>query len=371
MKIEVLSQKIITENPHSRHNYFAWPSVARLQNGKLAMVCSGYRFAHACPFGKAVISYSEDEGNSWTRPAPVIDTPLDDRDAGITPFGDSSVMVTSFNNRVETQRRWNPYGVNGDRYHCNALESHYIHTYLDLLDIPGDEEQYLGSNYVISHDGGVTFGEIGHLPVTCPHGPTALPDGSLLYVGRCFDDKDTKDGRGGAIRVYKVYGDGHYEFLSAIDNVGPDLESYEPHAVILPDGKILVHIRVQTIKPDLPRVFTIYQSESTDGGKSFSAPRALLPQLGGSPPHLLLLRDGTLVSTYGYREEPYGIRSMFSQDGGRTWDTDHILYTNTIIHDMGYPCSVELSDGSILTVYYAHATDEGPAVIMQTIWRRT
>ena len=96
--------EIIMQNPDSCHNYFAWPTVARLKNGKIAVVASGFRLGHLCPFGKAVISYSEDDGKSYTAPAPIIDTYLDDRDSGILAFGESSVMVTSFNNTTAFQK---------------------------------------------------------------------------------------------------------------------------------------------------------------------------------------------------------------------------------------------------------------------------
>ena len=66
-------------------------------------------------------------------------------------------------------------------------------------------------------------------------------------------------------------------------------------------------------------------SESPDGGRSFSAPRPLLADQGGSPPHLLRLSDGTLISTYGYRQPPSDIKVMVSRDTGHTWDTDHDL----------------------------------------------
>ena len=44
--------------------HFAWPSIARLQNGRIAVVSSGFRREHLCPFGKAVISCSDDGGKS-------------------------------------------------------------------------------------------------------------------------------------------------------------------------------------------------------------------------------------------------------------------------------------------------------------------
>lgn len=100
------SPKVIMSNPEGRFRYFAWPSVARLQNGSIAAVASGFRLRHLCPFGKAVIAYSFDEGESYTNPAPVIDTPLDDRDAGILAYGEKNVIITSFNNTVAMQRQW-------------------------------------------------------------------------------------------------------------------------------------------------------------------------------------------------------------------------------------------------------------------------
>ena len=62
MKIKVLSEaKVMCSNRNSTFSYFGWPSVERLPGGELAMVASGFRIRHACPFGKGVICYSYDE----------------------------------------------------------------------------------------------------------------------------------------------------------------------------------------------------------------------------------------------------------------------------------------------------------------------
>ena len=109
MKIRLLSEpRVILSNPDGIHNYFGWPSVARLQDGTLAAVASGFRLAHVCPFGKSVMIRSSDEGKTWSPPEIIIDTPLDDRDSGIVPFGKCGVIVTSFNNTVAFQRGANP-----------------------------------------------------------------------------------------------------------------------------------------------------------------------------------------------------------------------------------------------------------------------
>lgn len=354
-KIEILSKKIICGNENSIHSYFAWPSVARLHNGRLAVTASGFRLGHICPFGKAVIAYSEDEGKSWSVPAAVIDTPLDDRDCGITVFGENDVIVTSFNNSIEAQRRWSS---NNQEYGA------YINSYLDVIEKRGGWEKYLGSTYRISHDDGKTFGPIMKIPVTCPHGPAKMPDGSLLYVGRRFSADDSFGKGESHILCYKMYADGSYEYLSEIQNAGENLLSCEPHAIVLEDGKVIVHIRVQNSQG----IFTIYQSESVDGGRSFTSPRRLLPDQGGAPAHLIC-HNGTLISVYGYRCRPYGIRAMFSCDEGKTWDTGHVITDEGSSNDIGYPASVVRKDGSILTVYYARPEESRQAVIMQVIWK--
>ena len=80
-----------------------------------------------------------------------------------------------------------------------------------------------------------------------------------------------------------------------------------------------------------------------------------------------------LICTYGFRgtphgTAPFGIRAMFSTDNGKTWDVDHEIYKTEVSADLGYPSTVELKDGSLLTVFYACPEQNGPAVIMQQKW---
>ena len=228
MKIKILSDVCtICENKNSLHNYFAWPSIARLPDGALAMVCSGFRLAHLCPFGKAVICYSRDDGRTWTRPAPIIDTPLDDRDAGIAVNADGSVVIlTSFNNSIKAQHEYSSL--------ANRPESQnkYVDAYLNCLDSRKIERDFLGSTFVLSNDGGYTFGDIMKAPISCPHGPAVLPDGSFLYVGRCFTDDEASS----HIQCFKISKTGQMQFVSTIENPS-DFEgvvSCEPTAICLP-----------------------------------------------------------------------------------------------------------------------------------------
>ncbi|MBQ3046182.1 MAG: exo-alpha-sialidase [Clostridia bacterium] len=352
--IRLNDAKIIMSNPDNLHNYFAWPTVARLQNGKIAVVASGFRCRHICPFGKTVISYSEDNGKTYTLPAPVIDTVLDDRDGGILPFGESNVIVTSFNNTTEFQR-----GI--------SELTEYDSAYLDTVT-PEQEAKALGSCFRISNDCGVTFGKIHKSPVSSPHGPVELPDGTLLWVGSIYNPADEQNSIG-SVEAHKINSDGTTEYVGRVENIKiGDITPIpcEPHAIVLDDGTILLHIRVETLDDS---IFTIYQSKSEDNGKTWSSPERLLPLTGGSPPHILKHSSGMLVCTYGHREIPYGIKAMFSDDNGKTWDYGYDIYLcEANDSDLGYPSSVELDDGSILTVFYALDGDGGPAVIMQQNW---
>lgn len=364
MKIETIgSPRVIMENSRSKHNYFAWPSAVRLQNGRIAVGASGFRLAHVCPFGKTVLSYSEDEGESYTAPAAVIDTVLDDRDCGLTVFGEKGLIVTSFNNTVEFQRTGNSFFGKKD----GAAENEYCQRYLDLIT-PEEESRDLGTTFRISHDNGVSFGPIYHSPISSPHGPVELRDGTILWVGRIHNGYDSfRIGRD-FVEAHTINPEtGEMTFRGRIETIyedGKQLLSCEPHAIELPDGRILCHIRVQE-----QGYFTLYQSESADGGYTWSKPRAILDKTGGAPSHLMLHSSGILIAVYGYRNSPYGIRCIMSTDLGNTWSEPQVISDGYPNGDLGYPATVELTDGSLLTVYYAHEDAEGPAMIWQQKWK--
>lgn len=98
--------------------------------------------------------------------------------------------------------------------------------------------------------------------------------------------------------------------------------------------------------------YYLYQAESNDLGKTWTAPKKT--PIWGHPPHLLLLQSGSILCVYGYRRPPYGIQACLSHDEGQTWDLQNelILRSDGIDRDVGYPTSVQLADGTIFTVWY-------------------
>ena len=86
---------------------------------------------------------------------------------------------------------------------------------------------------------------------------------------------------------------------------------------------------------------------------------------------MLRLWDGRLLMTYSHRRETIGIRACFSSDNGNTWDIENeaILQEQAGSTDIGYPHSIQLSNGYIFTVYYLQQTvGQVPTIIQGKLW---
>jgi photosystem II stability/assembly factor-like uncharacterized protein len=95
---------------------------------------------------------------------------------------------------------------------------------------------------------------------------------------------------------------------------------------------------------------------SRDEGRTWSAGKPLSPQ-GQENAHLLELRDGRLLCSFTSRIPGlFGVVLRISSDAGQTWSYPVVLISmpGRDWHkiDCGYPSSVQLDDGTILTAYY-------------------
>jgi hypothetical protein len=70
------------------------------------------------------------------------------------------------------------------------------------------------------------------------------------------------------------------------------------------------------------------------------------------PGHLLRLKDGRILLTYGIRRGNHGIGARVSADGGVTWGSPMRVITYGG-NDNGYPSSVQLDDGTVVTAFYS------------------
>ena len=195
--------------------------------------------------------------------------------------------------------------------------------------------------------------------VNSPHGPIQLADGRLLYAGKELWTGQKRTG------VAESTDDGvTWRWLADIAPRPGDAsaEYHELHAVETRDGRIVVHIR----NHNRPNAGETLQTESADGGKTWSVPRSI--GVWGLPSFLTRLRDGRLLMTYGHRRPPFGNQARFSADQGRTWSEPFVISGDGAGGDLGYPSTVELADGSFVTVWYEVMKGSPRSVLRQARW---
>lgn len=323
--------RVITQQPG---NYHAWATMARLRNGHLLAAYSGGRENHVCPFGRVEAMRSTDDGATWSWPQIIMDTPIDDRDAGIVETAKGSILVTTFTSLAYERVLAEAKGWDEDR-----LERWRS---VQRGTTPEQRKGLVGSWMLRSTDGGLTWSAPYRVPATAPHGPVVLTDGRLLFAGKEYPAGT------GRVGVWESADDGlTWKLLAWIPSrPGDDPTRYhELHAVGTADQRVVVHIRNHNKVNERETL----QCESSDGGKTWSVPKAI--GVWGLPSHLLRLRDGRLVMTYGYRRPPRGNHARVSEDHGRTW-SEPIVLSDDGIGDIGYPSTVELASGQLLTLWY-------------------
>ena len=358
----IIETRVISCEPQYYHG---WPTIARRANGELWVTWSGARESHVCPFGKVESMVSHDDGATWTWPRTLLDTAIDDRDSGVLETAKGTLLVTTFTSLAyeehfkkattfaeHTDKGWISKTMPGEQY------ARWSAAHARLND--AERKAELGEWVLRSTDSGKTWSPRIPTIVNSPHGPTQLADGRLLYAGKQLWTAEKRVGVG------ESTDDGAtWRWLAEIPaRAGDAVKNYhELHLVEAADQRLVAQIRNHN---DANKGETL-QTESADGGRTWSAPHSI--GVWGLPSHLLKLRDGRLLMTYGHRRAPFGNQARLSEDHGRTWSEAMILSGDGFGGDLGYPSTVELADGALLTVWYERMKDSPQAVLRQAGWR--
>ena len=310
-----------------------FPVLILLQDGSLGAVVRGGA-PHIGVKGRLDWIHSQDGGRTWSAPATIVDSQWDDRNPALGQMPDGTIALGYGEcSHYEPDGKWNQEVGQFDLY------------------------------YVLSKDNGRTWspkqpldsGPIRHS--RSPYGRIiVLPDRAALMTvyGARTDEPESADrlvpgGRyyAGLIRSRdngRTWGD--FSFLGANLN-----ETSLGH---LPDGRLLAFARTD-------EGGSVWEAESRDLGYSWTGwQRVTQPKQ--HPADVTLLQSGHLLLTYGNRIEPFGAQCMLSRDGGKTWDRDRRTMVGwTSLHgDCGYPSTVQLRDGTIVTIYYSVGTRDLP-----------
>ena len=316
-------------------NKCAWPNLTLMPDGRIVATIFGEP-CHQLWEGSSECWISQDGGRLWSfLSVPALHEPVRTRGdlaAGLTHEGALVVLCSG-------RRYAPPRGV--------------------VLDRPRTKEEKGNQDAMVcrSEDGGKTWNREGCIEYP-PNVDNATPFGDVVQLEEgclavsCYsaDDRYAEDESGDSAWIYFSDDDGRTWGDARL--IGADRYN-ETDLLVLGEGQLLAASR--TAKTAQTEIFA-----SDDGGQSWTCRGPLTPSRH-MPAHLLGLQDGSILLTYGVRlRGMLGVCASVSRDAGLTWDDPRVLFNTDVYQsdtgsrgtDGGYPSSVELADGTILTAYY-------------------
>lgn len=301
-----------------------FPVALQLADGRIAAVLRGGA-GHLGIKGRLEIVFSADEGKTWSKPVVVNDSPVDDRNPALGQAANGDLIVGFWRTATYDETgRYNP-----------------------SLDKPRN------TWVTRSSDGGETWSEATELDASdigwgSPYGKIlTMPDGTMLmavYGGRVRPTGQENPKREN--RSYLYRSTDHGKSWSRYAECFRGAQLNETALVQLPSGRILAAMRSR-------RGGQVWLAESSDDARSWSEPKQITPD-NVHPADMVLLPDGRVLMALGYRVGPYGVVGLVSDvKGNFDWEQRFTLVNDAISRDCGYPSSVVLEDGRVLTLYYA------------------
>jgi len=313
--------------------------VIKLQNGDI-LITAREATEHYAADGNVIMLRSKDNGKTWGEKQIISSHKgLDEREGCGIQLKNGTIIVGVF-------------------YNANYLPDGGPYNWGGTVKLPSIGKPRLGTIIITSKDNGKTwskgnFIDTKGMPFSGIEGPTdapiEMPDGSIIMgvigYGIYGDPKNTA-----SVMLRSTDQGNTWKYLSTIaGDPGGKLGGFvEPGITRTKTGRIIAGLR--NSGP------TIWMTYSDDDGKTWVP--VWKTEMVGHPVDLIQLSDRRVMATYGVRPgthaEPGGIRACFSSDNGKTWDinTEVQLRNDFINWDIGYPESLEMADGRVMTVYY-------------------
>ena len=370
---DVQHYAIIADDEH----FYSESSVVQLANGELLVTSPDNRGLAHTDAGSIVLSRSIDLGKSWQN------TPRQYIFSAGKSDGFSSAPITVLSDGVLL---------------CHADHTRYLVQADGIAHIAPRGASEQETVYITrSTDHGKSWEQPWPVRIVPMQGCFVkdsileLPDGGLLMplsgarhsISHKFPPNDDD-----AFRSYLLRSDDrgetwYYYSTIAMDPAGI-LNLWEPTITRLPSGRIVALLRSDYVHMIAPPGGYLYTCYSDDDGASWSIPHRT--PYWGYPADLITLQDGRVLASYGYRRDPLSIRIAVSEDGV-TWKAEDMeilrelplrsmpasglnfasLNPNPVLstynvgfRHIGYPDSVQLKDGRIMTVYHLWNENSAP-----------
>lgn len=308
-----------------------FPVAVRLKDNRIAVVLRGGG-PHLSIHGRLDIVFSSDEGKTWTKPIIVAADPTADvRNPAFGQASDGSLVVAYY--------RTTNYDENGK--------------YNTSLNKPVD------TWVTHSSDDGKTWSKPSQIDVSdigwaSPFGRMITrPDGSMLanFYGGAIKTADQAAPKSSFSYLYRSTDQGQtWKRYSAISPPGFD----ETGLIVLPSGRWLAGLRSSGKSAHLAL------SHSEDDGRTWSKPEVLSPP-GFYTADFILLPDQRILLTMNRRNGPFGVEAVVgNSDGNFDWKNAFTISEDAANPDCGYPSSVMLKDGRVMTFFYAATSRSEP-----------
>lgn len=309
-------------------NVCAWPNLVMLPDGTItAMIFN--QPSHGRMIGDVDCYASTDGGHTWQKrgtPAPHQADTLQNRmndAAGLAANGDLLVITSGY----KLYPKPNAHG-------------------------PYEIDEILPPLVSRSSDGGATWTLLTDaFPKAAPDGSPLIPFGSIVKA---------RSGLRVTAYTTRNKNPGVYVFSSADDGqtwgnpvrIQTNLPINETTLWSNQQGTLIAAAR------DLLKQLHIFRS--TDDGQTWTHLGTASDRFG-IPGNLLQLRDGRLLLSHGNRSKGTigieGVDARISADQGQSW-SDPVRLADFMGYDGGYPSSVQLADGTVVTAFYAHQTPQ-------------
>ena len=351
---------IVSNIPSANHQliysqkdvYAAWPSFSPMDGGRLGLSFStkatSTHIDNTGSGSKKMLSM--DEGQSWVETTEPLYLPLWRRADGNMVVADAQGWI----------------------YAPISEEARLIAEHRHPQRSSDTQVAYLGSPYMaVSKDNGRTWER------------TVLPRPEIMCGVNVYRPLATHIRTSGGVRITAMYGNRYFPgdptrlrpyevFFVRSDDDGYHWETRP----MLPEGLAVALDETALVEVSGGKILALsrgsrglWQSESLDGGLSWSVP--VETPMKGYPAHVIRLKDGRLLCAYGMRDlYPMGIRAAISADEGKTWDIENELIIRGDAlgdpGDWGYPILYQRPDGTILCSYYLTTDGSFPSIWITT-----
>jgi hypothetical protein len=308
-----------------------FPVARELHDGRIAVVLRGGA-GHVGIKGRLDIIFSTDQGRTWGQPVVVNDSPADDRNPAFGQAKDGTLVVAFWRAAKDTYK---DYEANTD-----------------------SPDQPVNTWVTRSGDGGKTWSpaieiDVRDIGYGSPYGKVlTLPDGPMLMNVYGYGPRKPGEKGEKVDHSYAYRSTDHGKTWARHGTLGKGFN--ETGLLALADGSILGAMRSAGDKAN------VWATRSTDGGKTWAEAKEVTGPLA-HPADLALLADGRVLMVTGFRPGPFGVRGVVSDAAGRfDWGRRFVVADDSTNSDTGYPSTVVLKDGRVLTFYYAVGSKTHP-----------